>query len=248
LTDRHRGEEGGTAVVWKQKKVPKLDIAEAEEILKTVFVDCGEELNAAPMEELTSYSLYRKESFRLQRAVLLVALILFALVPGCFVQPEFETSYTAKGERGLPEYTITIKPLLPVKRVIAVIGGHRLPVYEVNGHEYTIEPTQNGIIALTVEFFNRQYVTGQLEVLNADVTAPRLEDYETKDGKYILTLADDGVGIDFASIYAMTTTGEVIYPESYDRDAQTVTFDVNLSGAQIFIPDYFSNILTLKLL
>jgi hypothetical protein len=230
-----------------KKKVPKLDVAEAEEILKLVFIDCGEEFEAAPMEALTSYSLYRKESFRLQRAVLLASLILFGMVPVFFVEPKYETTYNPKGERGLPEYTIRIDTLLPVKSVTAVLGGLRLPVYEVNSHEYTIEPTRNGKVELTVELFNRQSVSGELDVRNADVTPPKLVKYTYEEGDYTLTLTDDGVGVDYGSIYASAPSGEVIYPESFDREAGTVTFGDDVLGAEVYIPDYFANTLTLRL-
>lgn len=234
-------------MVCKQKIVPRLDVAEAEEILKLVFIDCGEKLDATPMEQLTSYSLYRKESFRLQRAVLAAALILFAMVPAFFVQPVFQTSYSPKGERGLPEYTIKIDGILPVRRVIAIMGEHRLPVYEVNGHEYTIEPTQNGTVNLTVELFSKQSISGELDVKNADVTAPSLLFYSFEDGKYILGVSDEGVGVDFENIYAEDAYGERIRPESYNRETGIVTFDETVHGAQVYIPDFFANTLKLNL-
>jgi hypothetical protein len=222
-------------------------VAEAEAILRLVFIDCGEPPDTTPMEELTSYSLYRKESFRLQRAVLLAALIMFVLVPAFFVQPSFQTSYSPKGERGLPVYTIKVNSILPVKRVVAILGNYRLPVYEVNGHEYTIEPTQNGSVDLTVELFSGQTVSGQLDVKNADVVTPQLLNFTHKDGKYELYLADDGVGVDYEGIYASKESGEIIYPESYDRQEGTVTFGEEVSGARVCIPDYFKNVLKINL-
>lgn len=231
----------------KRKKAPVLKVSEAEKILNQIFKDCGEEPNTIPMDELVSYSLYRKESFRMQMGVLLAALILFILLPALFVQPVFKASYSPKGERGLPVYTVKVDTLLPVKSVTAVLGGYRLPVYEVNGHEYTIEPTKNGSVALTVELFNGQYLSENLDVKNADVTAPRLVNYAFQDGQYELGVTDDGVGVDFEGIYADTSSGETIYPESYDRQTGTVIFGENVAGALVYIPDYFENTLKIKL-
>lgn len=234
-------------MIGKRKKKPTLDVAEAEAILRLVFIDCGETPDTTPMEELTNYSLYRKESFRLQRTVLLTALIMFALVPTFFVQPTFQTTYSPKGERGLPVYTIKVNSILPVKRVVAVLGNYRLPVYEVNDHEFTIEPTQNGTVALTVELFSGQSISGNLDVMNADVTTPRLLNYTHTDGEYELYLTDDGVGVDFDAIYATTQSGEIIYPESYDRQEGTVTFGDEAEGTRVCVPDYFDNVLKINL-
>jgi hypothetical protein len=230
-----------------KQKTPTLEVGEAEEILRLVFIDCGETPDTTPMEELTNYSLYRKESFRLQRTVLAAALVMFVLVPAFFVQPVIETSFSPKGERGLPVYTIKVDTFLPVKRVVAVLGGYRLPVYEVNGHEYTIEPTQNGSVELTVELFNGQSVTGKLDVMNADVTTPRLLNYTHSDGEYDLYLTDDGVGVDYDGIYASTESGEIILPESYDRQNGVVVFGEEVEGTLVCIPDYYKNVLKINL-
>jgi hypothetical protein len=231
----------------KKKNEPTLEISEAEAILRLVFLDCGETPDMRPMEELTDYSLYRKESFRLQRVVLMTALIMFMLVPAFFVQPTFKTSYSPKGERGLPVYTIKVESFLPVKRVVAVLDNYRLPVYEVSGHEYTIEPTKNGTVDVTVELFSGQIITGNLDVRNADVETPRLLNYTHENGEYELYLTDDGVGVDFDNIYASSPSGVVLYPESFDREEGSVTFGDDVEGMRVCIPDYFDNVLKINL-
>jgi hypothetical protein len=231
----------------KRKKIPTLSVETAEEILSLVFMDGGEEKDTPPLEELTSYSLYRRESFRLQMYILLVALVLFALLPSLFVRPVCETSFSPKGERGLPVYSIKVDTMLPVKSVTAVLDNYRLPVYEVNGHEYTIEPTKNGNVELTVELFNGQSVSQKLDVMNADVTHPRLLSYAVGNDSYELYLSDDGVGVDYESIYAETSAGDIIYPESYNRQTGLVTFGADAVETQVYIPDYFENTLKIKL-
>jgi hypothetical protein len=231
----------------KKKNEPTLEISEAEAILRLVFLDCGETPDMRPMEELTDYSLYRKESFRLQRVVLMTALIMFMLVPAFFVQPTFKTSYSPKGERGLPVYTIKVESFLPVKRVVAVLDNYRLPVYEVSGHEYTIEPTKNGTVDVTVELFSGQIITGNLDVRNADVETPRLLNYTHENGEYELYLTDDGVGVDFDNIYASSPSGVVLYPESFNREEGSVTFGDDVEGMRVCIPDYFDNVLKINL-
>jgi hypothetical protein len=144
-------------------------------------------------------------------------------------------------------YSIKISPLLPVKSVTAVLDNYRLPVYEVNGHEYTIEPTKNGNVELTVELFSGQSVSKDLDVRNADVTRPKLLSYAVGSNTYELYLTDDGVGVDYEGIYAETQDGSIIYPENYNRNTGLVVFGANAVDAQVYIPDYFENVLKIKL-
>jgi hypothetical protein len=120
-------------------------------------------------------------------------------------------------------------------------------VYEVTGHEYTIEPTKNGTVDVTVELFSGQIINGVLDVRNADVETPRLLNYTHEDGEYELYLTDDGVGVDFDNIYASSPSGVVLYPESFDREEGSVTFGDDVEGMRICIPDYFDNVLKINL-
>jgi hypothetical protein len=140
-----------------------------------------------------------------------------------------------------------VESFLPVKRVVAVLDNYRLPVYEVTGHEYTIEPTKNGTVDVTVELFSGQIINGVLDVRNADVETPRLLNYTHEDGEYELYLTDDGVGVDFDNIYASSPSGVVLYPESFDREEGSVTFGDDVEGMRVCIPDYFDNVLKINL-
>lgn len=224
----------------------KLDKLEAAKILDSIFEECGEEPNSVPMSELESYSNYRKESFRLQRFTLELALLVFLLLPLFFINPSFDVGYRAKGERGLPEYTINISTKLPIKRVTAVMDNHSFPVYEVNGHTYTVEPTKNGKMRLMVELFSGQSVTKDCEVSGADTEAPRLVKTETIDGKCHIYVSDEISGVDYAAVYA-TVEGTDIKPESYDSSSGCIIFGRELQDATVYIQDNMGNPLILKM-
>ena len=65
----------------KMEKDPKLDALAATKLLENVFEECNVEPNTVPMEALSAYSGYRKERFFLQRLILVIAIVLFMLLP-----------------------------------------------------------------------------------------------------------------------------------------------------------------------
>lgn len=226
---------------------PKLDKLEAAKILENIFDECEVEQNTVPMEELTSYSNYRKESFTLQRIILIVALVCFILLPFLFIEPRFRVQFEEKGERGLPVYTIDVETHLPVAKVLAVQNGYRLPVYEVNPHCYTVEPTSNGTVDLTVELFNRQSKSQKLVSQHEDTEEPYLTAFsKEEDGSYIY-IADDGSGIAYEEIYAVLLSGEQIKPDAYDSEKGYIYFSEDLKGAEIYVYDNYKNLLCIKL-
>lgn len=230
-----------------EKNVMKLDKLEAAKILENIFEECETEPNSVPIEELESYSNYRKESFRLQMGILIGALICFIFLPLFFVAPNYEVRLDMNGERGLPEYTVDISTMLPVKSVTAKMNGYKLPVYAVDGHTFTIEPTSNGKIELIVELFSGQWKSKKLSILNVDSEKPNLVKMQLDEDESIIYVEDTGSGIDYESIYAVTEDGEEIRPVEYDREAGSLTFSLNLRGKELYISDNFKNVLHLKL-
>lgn len=225
----------------------KLDKLEAAKILENIFEECEKEPNSVPMEELESYSNYRKESFQIQMIILIGALICFIFLPLMFVSPNFDVTFNTSGERGLPVYEIDISTALPVKKVVAKMNGYRLPVYEVDGHKFTIEPTSNGEVDLTVELINGQWKSRKLAVLEVDSESPRLVDIKKMPDSCSIYVEDDISGIDFESIYAVTKSGKTIYPSDYYRKLGCVVFSTNIDGATVYILDNFKNMLQLKI-
>lgn len=91
--------------IFKKKKseyIPRLSAAEAEEILSQVFMDCYEDANSIPVEQLESYSNYRSEKMNLQKIIAELGLVIFIILPCFFVRPQFSVSNPVVGERGLP--------------------------------------------------------------------------------------------------------------------------------------------------
>ena len=230
----------------KRIRTAPLTPAETSEILDRVFEECSRPHNTTPVEDLSSYAVYRKERFTVQRVILAVGLVLFMLLPLCFVLPEFVIAEGGSGNRGLPVYDVNVKSFLPVGKVLATIREIELPVYEGGAKEFTIEPTGNGSMIVSVELINRQKTQQRVKVDSVDSEAPHI--LGSKGGKDTITLTaeDNGIGVDYHGIYAETGSGEKILPLSADEETGIV-FVYPKEDWDIYIPDHLGNTLHLSL-
>ncbi|MBR0040196.1 MAG: hypothetical protein IJP64_02335 [Oscillospiraceae bacterium] len=223
------------------------DALTAAMVLEQVLEDCGREQNTVPTEALASYTLYRKERFSLQRGVLAAALAMFFLLPLLFVLPKYDISAEPLGARGLPVYTIRVRPSLPIGSVTAEIRGRALPVYEASARVFSVEPTRNGPLTVTVQLINRQSVIRSVTVSDVDSEGPVLEGSLVESGTVLLYVSDAGIGVDYADVYAVNASGERILPISTDADAGTILFDYPKENWDVYIPDYIGNLLHLSI-
>ena len=146
---------------FRKSSVPQLDIEATGRILAQAFEASQMELNTIPPEVLASYRNYRRERFTLQRTILVIIMTLFLLLPFLFVPSSFSVQIQSFGpETGAadtcfnPVYRLEVDSFMLVERVNATVDGHNVPVYETDSHVYSIEPHQNGKMAVTVTLVN----------------------------------------------------------------------------------------------
>lgn len=217
---------------------------ETSEILDKVFVSCGKDPNDLPMETLSSYAVYRKERFTFQRAVIAMAIFVFMMLPLLFILPGYTVKVDEKGERGLPVYTVDVSSILPVGKVLASIRDHDLPVYEAGSKEFTVEPTRNGMLNISVELVNRQSVNSSHEVTAVDDKAPELISSGTEGDTLVVKVKDSGIGVDYREIYAVGKSGKVYRPTTAD-DKVGIIFDYPEEPWDLYVPDHIGNTLHL---
>ena len=225
--------------------VAGLTTHETSEILDKVFGACGAEGNTVPMETIASYTVYRTERFTLQRAILAMALLVFLMLPVLFIMPAYTVTVDENGERGLPVYTIDVDSLVPVGKVLASIKDAGLPVYEAGAREFTVEPTRNGELDISVELINHQIVSGSHKVSSVDANGPELVSSERLKEGFLLKVRDAGIGVDYREIYAVSASGDVIYPVRADEEGG-VLFEYPKDTLDIYIPDHIGNTLHLS--
>ena len=230
-----------------EKEKALIDAADATRILGSVFEEAGVEPNTVPMQALTAYSSYRRERFVLLKTALVIAIILFLLLPFMFIPPRYEVTKTDMGDRKLPVYSVDVKSLLPVRSVVASMDGRPLPVYEEDRKHYTIEPTRNGKLEVTVGLFNHQQKSHIVEVTTVDAEGPKLTGSST-DGKTVtLKVEDEGIGVDYEGVYAHDGSGTLIKPVSYDKDKGEVVFAYPKEKIDVYIPDNIGNTLHISM-
>jgi len=229
----------------KDNKIPEMDREVVHRILENAFEANNMDFNKIPLEVLASYSNYRRERFTLQRVILVIVLIGFMLMPLLFIPPAFTMEQVEDVGRGRPAYHVQVDTSMPVRRVTAVIDGVNMPVYEVGENAYSVQPIMNGLMEVTVTLYNDQSRTVTQRVETVDTSPPVLlwDGYE--NGTLNLYLSDEGLGINYEAVYAMTETGETIKPVSVDEEKGLVSFAYPSVNINIYIEDKVGNVLHL---
>lgn len=226
---------------------PMLDAATASQLLERVFAECGVEPNTVPMEALSSYTLYRRERFGLQRGVTMALMVLFFALPLLFVSPHPQVTALGEGERRLPVYQIEVPGVMPLGSVRAQLDTHTLPVYETGARSFTVEPTRNGELVVEVTLANLQRATTQMSVADVDAVAPELLGTRTDATSVYLEVADAGIGVNYQGAYGMTGDNQVVRPSRIDEATRTIVFDFPKEDLDVYVPDRIGNTVHLAL-
>lgn len=229
----------------QNEKFEMLNQELADQMLSNIFDICEIEPNTIPLEELESYSNYRKDKYRVRKSLLVLIMIIFLLVPLLFMSPKIMT--LKQLDSTTPTYSMNIESILPVTSVVATVDGENVPVYEKAEHEYTIEPSKIGDMLVTVKCVNRQYAQKKIKVTNIDKQAPTISSSKKSDDRIYIYLEDNLSGVDYANIYAKSTSGKTIKPESFNEEKSLVVFTYPSGSINIFVPDKAGNTLQLLL-
>lgn len=226
---------------FKKQSVSQLDLEIANQILEHVFEANDMEFNSISLEELASYSNYRKERFTLQRTIIAIVMALFLLLPLLFIPSSF-TIESQSGEQAFnPVYRMEVDSFMLVERVTATIDGRNVPVYEMDSHVYSIEPPVNGQMEVTVTLFNRQTNTQYVDVTTVDREVP-VATACTKDGDLIYLYLSDGIsGVDYENLSAVDLNGQNVVPASVDPENSCVVFEDVKSTLNVYVPDHAGN-------
>lgn len=244
-SDLPRAKGSAARAGTSRRGTSELTTLETSEILDAVFTSCGEEGNTVPMETISSYAVYRKERFTLQRSILAMALLVFMMLPLLFILPSYSVSVDETGSRGLPVYTVKVDSFLPVGRVLASIKDHALPVYEAGAREFTVEPTRNGDLDISVELINNQRVSSEHDVTTVDAEGPELVESNTGKDGFMLRVSDAGIGVDYREVYAVGASGAVHYPVTANEE-EGILFAYPDETWDVYIPDHIGNTLHLS--
>lgn len=234
--------------LFHKSSVPQLSFEEASKILERAFEANEMENNTIPLEVLASYSNYRKERFTLQRTILMIIMTLFIMLPLLFIPASFHVEEDKAIERDFnPVYRLAVDSKMLVERVNATIDGYNIPVYEMDSHVYSIEPSRNGEMEVTVTLLNRQTMTQYVDVTGVDREVPTVVSSKKEGDELFLQFSDAGSGIDFSNIEALDLDGNKIEEMTVDEETGRVTLPVVSSTINVYVTDRAGNKLQLIL-
>ena len=228
-------------------KYPELSEAMAGKVLANVFDAVGQEPNTIPLPKLSAYSEYRREKYSFEKTLLAIILVIFCILPLCFIVPKFTVAQTTPEGSNATVFEIKVNSFIPVRTVNVSLEGHNLNVFETGNRVFTVEPTQNGTMTVKVTLANRQWDVKKIDVSGIDNSAPELVKEEKIDNKLVLYLKDEGLGVDWENIYAETLDGGIIKPVSYNEEKGYVIFRFPGESVNIYITDLKGNLLHLVL-
>ncbi|NCB33231.1 MAG: hypothetical protein EOM64_05035 [Erysipelotrichia bacterium] len=229
-----------TASASDSDKAPDLNIADAETMLDYILHVNHWNQSSFTLETLTEYNSYRKSKSTLQRIILIIIMVCFCCIPLFFVKPDFRTELIT-GDNGRISYRITVSAILPIDRVTASMNGANLQVSKNADGTYAVYPADNGEMTVSVYLISMQFREETVTVTNVDAAMPTVTDKYLKDGMVHLMIMDEGSGIDYDSIYAVTDTGEKILPSSADEETGEITFPRPDGSYNIYISDKNGN-------
>jgi len=229
----------------KYPKEAQLNQEIADQLLANIFESCEAEPNTVPLEELESYSNYRKDKYVVRKAILTFIMVIFLLIPLLFIAPDISTLKQAASND--PTYIMGVECLVPITSVTASIDGHNVPVYEQAKRKYTIQPDLIGEMLVTIKAVNGQYIQKKIEVTEVDRKAPKATKTKIRNGKLYVYLKDNKSGIDYDDITAVDDEGKSVIPTGYNDKDGWVSFSKPDGSLYVIVPDKAGNKLQLQL-
>ena len=229
-----------------RKNKEELNSDVADQMLQNIFNICEVEPNTVPLDNLKSYSNYRKDRFFLQKVILVIVMLLFLALPLMFIGPKIQVLEQVTQEPH-QSYHLGVDSILPITSVTATVDGVNVPVYETQKKVYSIEPEISGTMTVTVKCVNNQWTTRQIQVSTIDREVPVVTDDSLRGDYVYLYLKDEGSGVAWDKIYAQSSQGETFKPDKYDAKAGWIAFRYPDSSINVFIPDKSENVLQLAL-
>lgn len=229
-----------------EKNFSQLDEEAASAIMANVFAACNQTPSTVPLDVLSSYTEYRRDRFTMQKSILIFVLVIFLLLPICFIAPRFQVEQIEMSQTGVPTYEVLVSGFIPVRLVSAKVDGHSIAVYESMARVFTVVPKNNGRLTITVTLANRQFDFWSAEITTVDSRAPQLLGSQAVGNQIRIFVEDEGIGVDYSSAYGITEDGQRVLPVSFSEEEGYLDFP-GQAGIDIYIPDKNGNLLQLVL-
>lgn len=181
----------------------------------------------------------------------LIELLLFYILPFIIVngiifflvttKPKYEVVIEGTNDYRTTDVTFTIKSVMPLKEVTIKMDSEPLDLVKVGKKKYRATIRHNGSLEIYMKNFNGMALLEYEHIDILDDEPPSIEDYSSDDGILSFTVVDVQSGVDYASISAVTPSGQNIAPLSTDRATGRVSFPLDPEGLTVSVKDMSGN-------
>lgn len=137
--------------------------------------------------------------------------------------------------------TLKISSWFPTKSISVSMHGEELELGKSEKRTYTIPIYRNGLLEANVTNLNGMVSAEFVQIDILDDNPPTIEDAQIADGIVRVTITDSQSGVNFDSIYAVNASGEQLVPLTVDRETNTLSFEMDPAGLQVFAQDRAGN-------
>lgn len=137
--------------------------------------------------------------------------------------------------------TLKISSWFPTKSISVSMHGEEIELGKPEKRTYTIPIYKNGLLEANVTNLNGMVSAEFVQIDILDDNPPTIEDAQIADGIVKVTVTDSQSGVNFDSIYAVNANGEQLVPLTVDRETNTLSFEMDPAGLQVFAQDRAGN-------
>lgn len=221
-------------------------------LLHSILTDLHieESIQAVPQKNIYRSAFRKKYFMRKCLAAACAAILILTLMPGTVVPaPISEVSAAPSPDASSARVEFSVSSAIPVREVSAQMNDQTIQVEETSYQNYAVDVQENGYLLLEVYSISGMYSSHGIEIDSIDDQAPDVITHYQDGETIVISFSDnDGVGVDYSSIYGYSPdTGVTVTPLYYNERTGQVTFAVPTESMYIYVPDKNGNTLTLML-
>lgn len=204
-----------------------------EHMITDILSSVGAPEMQKPIQDIIHYNNYRKLRARLIRAILIIVLSASAVSPLLFSKPHCSVKMATSGNTSSQIIQLSVKSMMPITSVTAMVNGELMPVSRKSRSRYTIQPTRNGKMTITVTTANGRTDTLTQNITDVDDEPPQVTASRYAYGILSLTLSDNSQTISKSAVSLSDDDGNIYNPTHYS--AQTNCFDYKVPSHHTYI-------------
>lgn len=138
--------------------------------------------------------------------------------------------------------SFTVSSLLPLKDIAVTMESEPVE-YKKSGSTYTAEITKNGTFYIEATAVNGMHSVGYADVSVLDDTPPVIDETSChiEQGILTFTISDSQAGVNWSSVYGISSDGEKSIPESVDKEKGRVAIPMLTDSMELHFEDMVGN-------